>query len=64
MLKLVRLVRGSRIFKRWENRLSINYAVLSIANICVMLLFVCHLFACVWGLQASFDPLGPLLTQT
>ena len=23
----------------------------SIANICVMLAFVCHLFACVWGLQ-------------
>ena len=61
MLKLVRLVRGSRIFHRWENRLSINYAVLSIANICIMLLFVCHLFACVWGLQASFDPLGSWL---
>ena len=36
---------------RWEMRMSINYAMLSIANIVVMLLFVCHLFACVWGLQ-------------
>jgi len=58
LLKLVRLARGSRIFKRWEIRLSINYALLSIAIICIMLLFVCHLFACIWGLQASFDPLG------
>jgi len=61
LLKLVRLLRGSRIFRRWENRLSINYGVLSIVNICVMLLFVCHLFACVWGLQASFDPLSTWL---
>ena len=57
LLKLVRLLRGSRIFKRWEMRVTINYAVLQIVQICVMLLFVCHLFACVWGLQASFDPL-------
>ena len=61
MLKLVRLARGSRIFKRWEMRLSINYAMLQIVNICVMLLFVCHLFACIWGLQASFDPLASWL---
>jgi len=61
LLKLVRLLRGSRIFHRWEVRLSINYAMLSIANICVILLFVCHLFACVWGLQASFDPLNSWL---
>ena len=61
LLKLVRLARGSRIFRRWETRLSINYALLSIANICVMLVFVCHVFACVWGLQASFDPLGTWL---
>jgi len=61
MLKLVRLARGSRVWKRWEMRLSINYAMLSILNICVTLFFVCHLFACVWGLQASFDPLGTWL---
>ena len=53
MLKLVRLARGTRIFRRWENRLSINYAVLSIVNICVMLVFICHLFACAWGLQVG-----------
>ena len=49
---------ASHAARRWEIRLSINYAVLSIVQICVMLLFVCHLFACVWGLQASFNPLG------
>jgi len=63
LLKLVRLARGSRIFKRWEMRLSINYGLLQIAGICWMLIFVCHLFACVWGLQANFDPLGTWLGQ-
>ena len=63
LLKLLRLLRGSRIFKRWEMRLSINYALLSIVNICVMLAFVCHLFACIWGLQASFEPLDTWLGQ-
>jgi uncharacterized protein (DUF1330 family) len=61
LLKLLRLVRGSRIFKRWEIRLSINYALLQICSICLMLVFICHLFACVWGLQASFDPLNSWL---
>lgn len=54
LLKLVRLARGSRIFKRWEMRVSLNYAMLSIAQIVVMLIFVCHLFACIWGLQVKF----------
>ena len=33
LLKLVRLARGSRIFKRWELRLSINYAVLDLETL-------------------------------
>ena len=58
LMKLVRLVNASRIFKRWELKASINYAVLSISVILLGLIFLCHLFACVWGLQASFDPLN------
>jgi hypothetical protein len=57
LIKLVRLVSVSRIFKRWEMKLSINYAKLSIAQILFGLLFACHLFACLWGLQATFAPL-------
>ena len=58
LIKLVRLVNASRIFKRWELRISVNYAKLSIAQILFGLVFICHLFGCIWGLQASFDPLG------
>jgi len=58
LIKLVRLVNASRIFKRWELRLSVNYAKLSLAQVIFGLIFTCHLFACLWGLQASFDPLG------
>ena len=43
---------------RWEKRLSINYQLLSIVRLLCGLLFGCHLFACLWGLQASFDQLG------
>ena len=58
LIKLARLVNVSRIFKRWELKLSINYGVLSISMILLGLIYACHLFACVWGLQASFDPLN------
>jgi len=61
LVKLVRLINASRIFKRWELRLSINYALLSIWQILFGLIFLCHLFACVWGLQASFDPMNSWL---
>ena len=61
LIKLIRLVNASRIFKRWELKASINYAVLSISVILLGLIFLCHLFACVWGLQASFDPLNSWL---
>ena len=52
--KLVRLSRGSRIFKRWEMRVSINYSYLSLANISTGIVLVSHWFACIWGLQAQF----------
>ena len=58
LIKLVRLVSASRIFKRWEMRMSINYAKLSIVQILVGFVFICHLFGCLWGLQSSFDPLN------
>lgn len=58
LIKIVRVLRGSRIFKRWEIRFAIDYAMLELAKTCVMLAIVCHWFACIWGIQASFDPLN------
>jgi potassium voltage-gated channel Eag-related subfamily H protein 7 len=57
LTKLVRLARSSRIFKRWELSVSINYAYLSMGTTMVAIFLGCHWMACVWGLQASFAPL-------
>lgn len=58
LAKLIRLARGSRIFKKWELRVTINYSYMSLANIMTLIIISCHWLACVWGLEASFDPLN------
>lgn len=57
LFKLIRLLKGSTIFKRYEMRASINYAYLSLANVCASILLCCHWFACLWGLQSTFHTL-------
>ena len=42
LIKLARLSRGSRVFKRWEMRFSINYTYLSLFVTCVGILLTCH----------------------
>ena len=59
--ELVRLLRGSRIFKAWEMRLSINYAYLELFSVTCLIVGISHWWACVWGMQASFDPLNSWL---
>ena len=58
LVKLVKLARGSRILKRWEMHLSINYSYLTLASVMTAILISCHWTACIWGLQATFDMLG------
>ena len=57
LLKLAKLARSSRVFKRWEMRMSIDYSVLTITVLLLVILLTCHWTACVWGLAASFAPL-------
>ena len=57
LIKLIRMARTSRVFKRWEMRISVNYAYLSLTRIIVSIILACHWFACIWGLQASFQVL-------
>jgi potassium voltage-gated channel Eag-related subfamily H protein 7 len=57
LAKLVRLARGSRILKKWEMSMAINYAQLSLFQIVAVNLIACHWIACIWALQASFNPL-------
>jgi len=61
LVKLVRLARGSRMLQRWEKRVSIDYAYLGLLQSLITILTCCHWFACIWGLQASFDKLNTWL---
>jgi potassium voltage-gated channel Eag-related subfamily H protein 7 len=45
LTKLVRLARSSRIFKRWELSVSINYAYLSMGTTMVAIFLGCHWMA-------------------
>ena len=58
LAKLVKLARGSRILKRWEMHFSINYSMLGLTNVTITILVGCHWTACIWGLQAMFQPLA------
>jgi hypothetical protein len=59
LFKLMRLLRASRIAKRWETRMSIDYAMLSIAKCIIGVLVAAHWMACVWVLQVCTDPPAP-----
>jgi len=45
--------RGSRIFKRWETRLAINYHLLAMTQSLLGVLLLGHWMACFWTIQAS-----------
>ena len=46
------------VFQRWEIRFAIDYAMMELTKTCFMLAVACHWFACIWGIQATFDPLN------
>ena len=56
LVKLTKLVTAFRIFRRWEVEFAINYAALSLLKCLIGLLVESHWFACVWMLQANFQP--------
>ena len=56
LLKLARMVRASRIFKRWEAKLSIPYSIIGLIKFGVTLLVAGHWMACAWCLIASVEP--------
>jgi len=63
LMKLIKLARGSRIFKRWEMRISINYSYMTLMSISTVIFLTCHWIACIWGLQAMFNPLNSWTKQ-
>ena len=54
LTKLMRLVRASRLLTRWETKVSINYAGLSLVRIMLLIMLCTHWSACTWNLGSSF----------
>ena len=50
--KLVRILRASRIFKRFESRISVSYSVIGLMNFSLLLLVTGHWMACFWAMGA------------
>ena len=46
LAKLFRLIRASRIVKRWETRMTVNYAALALCRSIGMLIILAHWMAC------------------
>jgi hypothetical protein len=54
LIKLVKLLTASKIIRRYEVKVAINYAALSLFKCIVGMLLLSHWFACIWALQTSF----------
>jgi len=55
LVKLLRLLRVSRIFERWEDRIAINFAMLSLVKSSVGTLLCSHWFGCLWYITAYIE---------
>ena len=53
LVKLMRLVRASRIFKRFETKMSVRYSSLDIVKCLVLVVVTAHWSACAWGMQQA-----------
>ena len=55
LIRLIKLFTASKIVKRYEVRVAVNYAALGLVQCILGMLVLSHWFACAWGLQASFQ---------
>lgn len=58
LIKMIRILRASRIFTRFESRMTITYGKLAIIRNFGVLLLAAHLLACTWTLQTEFAVAG------
>jgi hypothetical protein len=57
LLKLVRVLKASRIYKRWEARISMPYAYIALIQFTIILMIAGHWFACAFSIVAVLqDP--------
>lgn len=55
LLKLVRLMRQSRLISRMEQSISMPYSFINIMKYVALMIFVSHLFACIWGIIPTLE---------
>ena len=48
-LKLVRIIRASRVIARWQDHVSVSFALVSLVRFCVLIFILAHWLACLWG---------------
>mmetsp|Transcript_30072 Transcript_30072/g.82593 ORF Transcript_30072/g.82593 Transcript_30072/m.82593 type:complete len:811 (-) Transcript_30072:107-2539(-) len=48
-IKLLRILKGTRIVKRWENRIGMMSGPKYLLKFTVLILVSCHWLACIWG---------------
>jgi len=65
LIKLARLARASRLLKRWETSIDVNYKVLTLSLSGIGICFFAHLMGCIWALQARLadDPMKTWLSE-
>ncbi len=52
LLKLVRVLKASRVYKRWEARISLPYAYIGLIQFTILLMVAGHWFACAFSIMA------------
>lgn len=55
LIKLSKLISGQKIIKRYETRVAINYAAISLLRCLLGMMMLSHWMACIWGLQTNFS---------
>ena len=59
LIKLLRLLRMTRIFERYEDRVAVNFAILSLFKFTFGTLLISHWIGCLWYITAYIENADP-----
>lgn len=62
--QLVRLVRASKIYERWQARISLSFATIMVIKCIAAILLSAHWFACIIALQTTLHTYGSTPMRT
>lgn len=63
VVKLARILRASRIIKRWQDYIGLSFAMISLVRFLILVLVLAHWLACAWGYAGMGDN-GEILSTT